>query len=219
MKVAALSTLITWLLVLAAIPLWVTLWVDTTTLRKISESEILEWFQMDYSPFSRYGILVLSVVAAVVLTWRGMVGSLWTGLSGSWRYMVGSVVLHGVVVVTLLVALFHVDGLSSSQYQAIVGWIGWALVLAVIVKLWVAVCFWDEVSRRHLSSKSIAKYLLIWAGGTLGMVSLACLLCPDVFFGLDVRWLKYLLVLGALLGFPLARLGAAPLSLARNRHR
>jgi hypothetical protein len=218
MKVAALGTVVTWLLVLAAVPLWVALWVNPTTLKELSESEILERFQTFYSPLLRCVILALSVGAAMVLTWRGMVGSLWTGLSGRWTRMVGSAVLQGVVMVALLVALFHVDELPRSQYQTVAGWCGWALAVAVMVKLGAAVWSWDAVSRRHLSSKSVAKYLLVWAGGTLGLVSLVWLLfSPDFFSFFPVRWLKCALLLAALLAFPLARVGLAPLSLAQNR--
>jgi hypothetical protein len=50
--------------------------------------------------------------------------------------------------------------------------------------------------------------LLAWAGGTACLAALAWLL------GSYLLWLKYLFVLGALLGVPLARLGIAPFSLA-----
>lgn len=52
------------------------------------------------------------------------------------------------------------------------------------------------------------------------MVALVWLLfCPNLFFFSHLRWLKYLLILGALLAFPLARIGLAPLALAHNRRR
>lgn len=164
MKVAALAAVVAWLLVLAAIPLWVILWVDTTTLRSISQAEAVEWVRVNYSLFSRCAILALLALLVMTLTWRGMVGGMWLGLSGKWRYLVGSAVLHGAVFVALLVALAHAEELSRTQHQVIARWIGWAawaLAVAVMVKLGAAVCFWDKVSQRHLGPRSVAACLLL----------------------------------------------------------
>ena len=213
MKVAALSTVITWLLVLVAIPLWWALWVDAGTLKAIFEWEIWEFVLPYYSPASRWAIAILSVAAAMIVTWRCMVGSLWVGLSGSWKDVVGSAGLNVMAVVAVLVAIPHLDGLSELQSQYVLKGVAWALAAAVMVKLWAGAFYWDKVSRRHLSPRLVTTCLLAWAGGTLCLAALAWLL------GVYLLWVKYLFVLGALLGVPLARLGIAPLSLARNRNR
>ena len=218
MKVAAFSTLITWLLMLAAIPLWFALWVDTSILNEFSHwgtSEkalvLATTFGTDYAASTWYAILVgLSLASAMVLTWRGMVGSLWVGLSGSGRRLAGSAILHGVCLIMLLTAFMREDEFSARQLALALGWV---LALAVVAKLWVALYAWGKVARRHLAPNTVMKYLAIWTSGTICLATLACLACPRIL------WLKYILVLAALLAFPLARLGLAPLSLAHNRHR
>ena len=213
MKVAAFSTVITWLLVLVGLPLWMVLWVKASTLREISGWGIWDFVLPYYGPFARCAIAILSVVAAMIVTWRCMVGSLWVGLSGRWKDVVGSAALNVMAVAALLVALPHLDGLSANQSQPLLKGAAWALAAAVMVKLWAGVFFWDKVSRQHLHPRLVTRCLLVWAGGTVCLVALAWLL------GAYLLWLKYLFVLGALLGVPLARLGSAPLSLAQNRHR
>jgi len=203
---------ITWLLVWAAIPLWVALWVDASTLKEISDWGIWDFLLPYYSPFARWAIVILSVTAAMIVTWGCMVRNLWVGLSGSRKYVRTSAALSGVAVMGLLVALPNTPSLWSVHWQAMLKGIAWALGAAVIVKLWLAVVFWDKTRRQHLSSRLVAQCLLAWVGGTACLVTLAWLMSSYVL------WLKYLFVLGALLGVPLARLGLAPLALARNRH-
>lgn len=214
MKVAAFSTVITWLLLLVAIPLWWALWVNASTLKEICEWGIWDFLLPYYSPFARFAIAFLSVAAAMIVTWRLLVGSLWVGLAGSWRYVLSSAVVHGLVAIGLLAGWVYAKvHLPRVQFPTLIEWIGWTLAVVVIFKLWLAAFFWDKVSRQHLSSRSVVPWLLAWASGTACLVALAWLICPYVV------WLRYLLVLVALLGCPLARLAIAPLSLARNRHR
>jgi hypothetical protein len=213
MRVAALSSLITWLLVLTAIPLWIALWVDADTLKEISEWEAWNALLPYYSPLARYAIALLSLAAALIVTWRCLLGGLWVGLSGRWRYVVSSAALNGLVVVALVVALAQADGLSANEWQMILRATAWALAGAVVLKLWAGAFFWHKVSRQHLRPRLVTQCLLLWLVGTGCLVALAWLL------GSYVLWLKYLFVLAALLGAPLARLAMGPLSLAQNRHR
>src|SRR5207245_598957 len=103
-------------------------------------------------------------------------------------------------------------------------WFEWVLACAVMAKFWMATFSW-----RRIASARVRKYMLIWSGGTFVLIALALLiwargtlvllLIQLGFLPMDVYRVKYLLILIALLTIPVARLGLAPLSLARNRHR
>jgi len=88
--------------------------------------------------------------------------------------------------------------------------LGWALALAIIARFWLAVFSWKSITPRRTR-----RYLLIWSGATLCFVALGILSRPWA----DFYRLEHLYILAALLLFPFARLGLAPLSLEKNRHR
>jgi hypothetical protein len=92
----------------------------------------------------------------------------------------------------------------------------WIIVAAVIVKWVIAAYAWRGVDPRYLRV-----YLLIWFAGTASLVALGMMgwgmlrMYPPF----DVGGLRTVFILVALLAVPLARVGLAPLSLTRNRHR
>ncbi len=214
MKVAALGVTITWLLVFGFLALWLPLWANTELL-------LMPLFQLlMFFPHSWQMILVLSLAAFVVLTWRCMVGGMWVGLSGNRFYYIGSLCLQVLVpTLILLASAIWSDAidvqLGENQVRFIplvFSIIGWLLAIAVIGKIWFAVFAWNKINPRRTR-----QYLVIWLAGTLAFAAFA------IFFKLPIRTnlyrLTHLFVLGALLFFPLARVGFAPLSLSRNRHR
>jgi hypothetical protein len=212
MKVAALSAAITWLLVLGFIALWIPLWPDTTRL-----SGLLFLFRALY-PHAWLIITVLSASGLMVLTWRCMVGGLWIGLSGRALYYGGSVWLQMLAAVSLLIACGvwsdtidaqiknHPDVVKSVGLSVI----GWTLAVLVILKLWLAVFSWSKITP-HRSRQ----YVLIWSGVTFCFIALGILAAPWA----DTYRVEHLFVLAAFLLMPFARLGLAPMSLAKNRHR
>jgi hypothetical protein len=204
MKVAVLSVAIAWLPILVFLGLWLPLWANTTQLK-----ELWEAFLVLRGPLVVGAILVLFLLTAMVLTWRGMVGSLWVGLSGNMRHWVGAALLHAVAVgFAVWGVVFWVNHFAWGKLEAYVSWLGWALALTAVLRLWIAAFCWQQISPGR-----VWRYILIWTGGTGSLVALGLLICPDIF------WLKHLFILAALLPFPLARLGLAPRSLAKNRHR
>jgi hypothetical protein len=64
-----------------------------------------------------------------------------------------------------------------------------------------------------ISQQAIVRYLGFWLMATGLLVWLAWLISPRVL------WLRDTLILAALLVVPLARIAAAPLAIAANRHR
>ncbi len=211
MKVAALSVVIAWLLVLGFIALWLPLWADTTQQRLLGRECRL------FYPHSWLVITVLYLAGFVVLTWRCLVGGLWAGLSGNRSYYLGALGLQVLVPALLLLIAGicsdtidlaireHPDRLKSVALSVM----GWLLALAVIVKFWFAFYSWSKISPHRTR-----QYLLVWSGATICFIALGVLSRPWP----DVYRLEHLYVLAALLLFPFARLGLAPLSLAKNRH-
>jgi hypothetical protein len=212
MKVAAVSVLITGLLIFGFLALWLSLWADTEHLKR-SLFQFVTFF-----PHSWQIILILFVVAFLVLTWRCLVSGMWVGLSGSGLYYVGSLCVQLILpALMLLAAAIWSDAIDAqlqthpAQYKSMVlSLLGWILALGILLKVWFAVFSWSKITPRRTR-----QYLLIWVGVTVACVALAILSSPPF----DFYRLTHLFVLGALLLFPLARLGFAPCSLSRNRHR
>jgi hypothetical protein len=212
MKAAAVSVIITALLVLGFVALWLPLWADPLSVRKLFFG-----FHMFY-PHSWLLIAGLFVAGLMVLGWRCLVSGLWNGLSGKRSWYLSAAGAQVVVPVLLLVcgALFA-DAIDQqarahpdiSQFE-VATTAGWLLALLVIIKFWFAVFSWSKVSGRRT-----AQYLRLWAVATLVFVLFAIMARPWA----DMFRMERLYVLGALLIFPFARLGLAPASLARNRHR
>ncbi|EEF57076.1 hypothetical protein [Pedosphaera parvula] len=207
MKVAAVSVAITWLLVLAFVYFWLVSWPSTSQL-----DMLLFEFKLFY-PHSWHLILILSLGGLSLITWRSMVGGFWTGLASTWKPLITSLCIRAIALVLALIACAWMaahEKWCKAHVDLQILIIGWVLALAVLFKLWMAVFSWSKITPSR-----VWKYLLIWSGGTGALVALAILATP-VF---DVVRVEHLLVLAALLPFPIARLGLAPMSLARNRHR
>jgi hypothetical protein len=211
MKVAAASILIAWLLVFAFLFLWFAFWANAADLR-------MEFFLYRIrNPDSWLPTGVLSCVVLMLVSWRLMVGGLWVGLAGNRSYNIAWAILQIVVPALLLLAV----GISSDtidrecktngvfmQSLAING-LGWCLAALVIAKFWSAAFTWSKADPGFRR-----RYLLVWAGGLACFVALAVLASPTC----DTYRITHLCLLAALLGLPLARIGLAPLSFAKNRH-
>ncbi|MGO8697518.1 MAG: hypothetical protein ACLQVY_07355 [Limisphaerales bacterium] len=212
MKAAALSAIITCLLVTGFIVLWLQFWADTTQLH------VPMVFSRVLHPHSWQVSVVLYFIAFVVLIWRCMVGGLWVGLSGNRFHYLGSLCLQVILPALLLAACGIWSDTIDLQIQhhpevvkfVAVSGIGWTLAILVILKLWLAVFSWSKIT----SCRSW-QYLLIWSSITLCFVALGILSAPWA----DTYRLEHLFVLAALLLMPFGQLGLALSSPAKNRHR
>jgi hypothetical protein len=213
MKVAAASAALTWLLVLAFSAMYLTFWASHETLVMIRNLPL---------PLRAYS-LGLSIFTMVLLTWRFLVGGLWLGLSGNRRVFALSMVPYVVVPLFVLPAILIATFTNSS----FVVWMRMhatlvqnALVLAsavaVVAKLALATISWrtQPVTFRR-------QYLPAWFVGTIVVVACSIMLSNalEPFVRFDGHRLQSFLILISLLAVPLARLGVAPSSLERNRHR
>lgn len=206
MKVAGISVIITWALVIAFLGCYLPLWADPKTVRDALKAALTL-----YSPTETLAILGLSLVAAAILSWRLMVGSMWVGLSGSLRMCIASAVAHVLVAALVVAGLVWVNHLFYTHVnQAIrnVRWIGWGLVGAAALKLALSLFSWKRITPTRTK-----RYLALWWIGTLCFVALALTLNPQF------AALRHIFILAAFVAVPLARLGLAPSFLANNRHR
>jgi hypothetical protein len=213
LKVAAASVLMSWLLVLSFLALWMLLWADLDT---VSQLAIVLWAFHGHSVAAVYGIAVLVVIAGIFLTWRLLVSRLWSGLSGSRPLFITSFV--SVVVVAIAGIAFDAARLPGwllddpARTSAVV----WIVAIAVAAKYWLAAWSWRRVSARYSRL-----YLLLWGAGTTCFVLLAVVLWGvlRIHVAMDAYRVQGLIILLALAAVPLGRVGLAPSSFARNRHR
>jgi len=217
LKVAAASTALSWLIVLAFLSLWLPLWANLDSLAIIRGSL---WMFYHHSLYPQYWIASLLVIASVILTWRFMVGGLWLGLSGNTRVFAFSafpyVVIPLVVLPFLLIAEEPIFSWVQSHTRQLLSIVVWIAAAAVAAKFWLAAFSW-----RRIKTQYVRRYLPVWLACTMCLIALAFLL-GDLFSSIlstDAYRLRNLMILMALQITPLARLGLAPAFLDKNRHR
>ena len=211
LKSAAISTLLTYAIVLLASMIWLAMG-DPDNLHDLWGA-----LRIIYSPLSLWMLCILMPLALMMLTWTLLIGSLWLGYSGRPWFFYGGVVIGIVALVGSLIAIGVCCNLSDTDSRFILGllrWIPWLLALAFVGKCWVAVgVFWQVRCQELITKRSMIRYLLLWTVGTLGLILLTSFISPRV------DWLRFSLYLVALLAVPLVRLQVATLAVAWNRHR
>src|SRR6266487_4485160 len=208
LKMALWSTLAAWLVVLVAMPLaleWSGTWsVVTERARRMH----------DAIGTPRAATVVLLILAGfIVATWKQLVQSLHIGLSGREWIVKGSVLLT----LTLLILLgpiveWIID--SPSVQRAL--WNALPLILAGLVGLKMSAAAW--IVTRLDRSRLLGDRALVLGAACWGLAVFA-LYGVLVWFSSTPFVAHYLLALIAILAVPLARISAAPLALAWNRHR
>lgn len=208
LKVTLWSTLVTWLLVLIAIPLGLAL---SGTL-----SVVIGRVNEGIETFGRPRIVAVMLLGLLVLmasTWKRLVHSLFLDLSGR-EWLIKSSVL---LALSLLVIIWpigrwiHDDG---KVLAALLDALPWILAVLVCAKMsaaaWIATRLYDG---RLLSDRTLVTGSACWLVAVLALYGLL------VWLWATPHVARYFLLLVAILEIPLARLSAAPLALAWNRHR
>jgi len=211
LKLAAWSTLLAWsALIVVAVP-WL---VGTCDLKHLRE--LWATLNIVYSPLVLWPILLLSFVAALLVTWSFLVSALWMGYSGRTGayYTYVGISLISVFAFAMCFGIWLDTPQNRGEiFLAIQHWIPWGLAALFTFKCWLSVAALAVARRSRLASnRAVASYLCFWLLATGTIVLLACLMSPRV------EWLRNLLILVALLAVPSARIVAAPLAVARNRH-
>ena len=221
MKVAAVSAALSWLLVVAFLSVWLPLWANIEALNGVRS---VLWMLYGHSLYQQYAVVALAVLAGMFITWRFLVVGLWLGLSGNTKLFTASAIPYAFIPFVGLIGLALVTGRGQSSHLSWIhdniDWLLPALLgivaFAAITKFGMAAFFW-----RGIAPQRLRQYFMVWCGGTLCLITLAVLLWAGLRYVLpsDIYRLRSLLILIALLVIPFARIGLAPSSLAKNRHR
>lgn len=208
LKMTIRSTLAAWLLVLVAVPLALAL--SGTWPVVIAGADHF----IDAVGTPRAVVLVLlGVSGLLVLTWKQLVQGLYIGLSGRTWLAKGSVFLT----LSLLFLLGPiVQWISDSSGVQAALWNTAPPILAILVCVKMSAAAWIATRlyrRRLVSDRTLVAGAAVWCGVVLALYGVLVWLLSTPFFP------RYVLALVAILAIPLARLSAAPLALAWNRHR
>ncbi len=208
LKMAAWSTLATWLLVIVAVPLAL-LWSGTWPLveqRAIRLSEIV-----GVPRAVVFGLLVLATLMAS--TWKQLVQSLYIGLSGrEWiaRSTLIAVLLFIVLLGPLVQWIVDHNSARALLWNSLPAILGALVAGKMLAAGWVAVRL---AGSGLLRDRTLARGAARWAAIVFVLYGVLAWLVSGPLIP------QFFLVLLAILAVPLARVSAAPLALAWNRHR
>jgi len=208
LKATIWSTLAAWLLVVVAIPLALHL-SDTGSMVIERARRVIEAVGMSRAVVT----LLLIALGLIATTWKQLVQTLYIGMTGRAWMVKGSVFLTLTFLFLLgLIAEWIID--NGSVQGAL--WDALPVILAILVCVKMSAAAWI-VTRlyrsRLLSDRMLVTGAVTWSVVVLALYGLLVWLVSTPFFP------RYLLALVAILAIPLARLSAAPLALAWNRHR
>lgn len=208
LTMAIRSTLVTWLLLAVGLPLG--LYASGTA------PDVIDFARNVRAALGTpraLTLLLLAVAAALGATWKQLVQSLYIGLSGRQWAINGSAFLA----LALLTAVTPLALWLSDDIGALVTLLDavpWILAVLVALKLsaaaWVATHLYDG---GLLGERTLVVGAIGWLVSVLALHGLLVWLVDTPFVA------SYVLFLAAILAIPAARVAAAPLALAWNRHR
>jgi hypothetical protein len=208
LKVTIRSTVATWMLVIVAIPLAVRLSGTWT----IVIGWMRQFVQVVGTPRA-IAIALLGFSALVASTWKQLVSSLCIGMSGR-EWIVKASVFLALSFLAVIVPLTH--WITRNNEAMAVLWRAFPWFLAVLVCLKILAAAWIAI-RLHdsglLSVRTLIGGAVCWNVFVFALYALLAWIVPELL----IR--HYVFALVAILEVPLARLSAAPLALAWNRHR
>lgn len=208
LRVTIRSTLASWLLVVIAVPL---------ALRLSGAWPIVAgWFQTGIGAVGMARAITLVLLGLAMLmasTWKQLVQSLCIGLTGR-EWVVKASVFLALALLTVGLPLVVWVLENRKAIGALWNAIPWILAVMACVKVsaacWIAMRLHDH---RLLSDRTLVIGALAWDVAVFALYGLLVWLLPALLFR------SWFLALVAILAIPLARLSAAPLALAWNRHR
>lgn len=209
LRVSILSTLITWVLVIAAVPLALSL--SNTWPVVIERARDLR----DLIGLPRaIAVTVLAVLALVATTWKRLVTSLYIGLSGR-PWIVRTHI--GATLVLLVAAIPFAQWIDDNVVDIVIrilDAVPMAAVILVAVKMPAAAWIAIRLDRsRLIEPRALVTAAAVWLVAVLVLYAVFAWIAGSPLIA------RYVLLLIAILAIPLTRLSAAPLALAANRHR
>ena len=207
-QAALLSTLAAWMIVLVAVPLAL-VWSDAT-------EPILTIARHVDDALGRPRAIILGF-----LIFAGLVGSTWKQIvQGFYIAMSGrDWAVKGIAFATLLlvtVGTFALVWIFDSRYRVAVAWSAIPWLMAAFVGLKLVLAMWvmqRGVERGSFTRRQLIFGAIVWDVCVLAVFGILAWSLPDILFR------RYFLLLVAMLVVPFVRLAAAPLAVARNRHR
>ena len=201
------STIAAWVLVLAAIPLALQL-SDTAPM----VMERVRQFRDTFGTPRAIVLVLLGFSVLIASTWKRLVHGLYIGLTGREWLIKGNVFFT----LSLLCAVGPVIYWIGEREVLRALWDSFVRILIVLVCLkmsaavWIATRLYDG---RLMSDRALVVGAACWCLGVFALYGLLVWLVDSPFVP------RYALMLIAIVAVPLARLSAAPLALAWNRHR
>jgi len=208
LRSTVLSTIVAWMIVLAAIPLAETWSGASVPVMKVLQPLIDSVGRGHAIIFTMFAIAVL-----MLSTWKMLVQNLCISLTGN-QWLIKSTVLIGLVV--MMIGGPGLDYFFGHTHTRLVVWNELPLIAIALVSLKFvagALVAFRLHSRRVLSDGALIAGAAVWLAGVVliyGTLS---------WFFTDVMMPAYLRASIAILLMPLVRLSAAPLALAWSRHR
>ncbi|MGZ5444924.1 MAG: hypothetical protein ACXW4P_24200 [Thermoanaerobaculia bacterium] len=207
-QVALLSTLAAWVIVAVAVPVAL-LWSDAA-------EPILNIARNVDDALGRPRAIILGLLILAGLvgsTWKQLVQGFYIAMSGrDWA-------VKGMAFATLALVtagFFALGWILDSRYRfaVAVSAIPWLMAAFVALKLVLAMLVMQRGAERGLfTRRQLVFAAIVWDVCVLGVYGILALILPEILFR------RYFLLLVAMLVVPFVRLAAAPLAVARNRHR
>lgn len=207
-QTALLSTLAAWAIVVVALPIAL-MWADAT-------EPILEIARNVDDALGRQRAIVLGLLLFAGLagsTWKQLVQGLYIAMSGR-DWAVKGIVFATLALITL--GSFALIWIFESRYRiAVAGTaIPWLMAALVVLKFLLAMRVMQRGNQYGLfTRRQLIFAALVWDVCVLAVYGVLALILPEILFR------RYFLLLVAMLVVPFVRLAAAPLAVARNRHR
>ena len=207
-QAALLSTLAAWVIVAVAVPVAL-LWSDAT-------EPILNIARNVDDALGRPRAIILGLLILAGLvgsTWKQLVQGLYIAMSGR-DWAVKGIVFATLALVT--VGFLALGWILDSRYRIAVALnaIPWLMAAFVALKLVLAMRVMQRGAERGLfTRKQLIFGAIVWDACVLAVYGVLALILPEILFR------RYFLLLVAMLVVPFVRLAAAPLAVARNRHR
>ena len=207
-KAALLSTLAAWMIVAVAVPVGL-LWSDAT-------EPILHIARNVDDALGRPRAIILGLLILIGLagsTWKQLVQGFYIAMSGR-DWAVKGVVFATLALVT--VGSFALIWIFESRQRIAAAWsaIPWVMAAFVALKLGLAMRVMQRgVERGLFTRRQLILGAIAWDACVLAVYGILTLILPDILIH------RYFLLLVAMLVVPFVRLAAAPLAVARNRHR
>jgi hypothetical protein len=208
LRAAALSTLAAWALVVVAVPLAVILSGNLET--------AVGWWRLAQQEVSALQIAAGLLAAAILLvgcTWKRLVDGLFLGLAGR-RWVIESALGAGMLIFIGLVLVATWISRHPEVHGQLLALLPWLLGLLMACRLGAAgLALRAGLRRRVLAPRTAVRWVTAWVCVAAALFGLLVYAVPAE------RVPVYNLAFAVLFAMPMARLTAAPLALAWNRHR